>query len=165
MMQNLVQVRFLREGIKRRCRKTRLGPPHSLRSDSQPEAAPPVSLSKPPSYLQLCLLLPPGCITSSSFSLGSIFPHPRPFSLQHHLLPCHIFLISREHGLVAPSLNLSEKACHPPAITRGLHSRAYPKHSLSWGSPLPDGAFLNCPSSPLSLSQWVLCSTATRVIS
>ena len=55
--------------------------------------------------------LPPHSLSVPS----SLLPHPS--LLQHHLLPYQVLLISRQHALVASSLNLSIKTHYPPATT------------------------------------------------
>ena len=83
---------------------------------------------------------------------GPVFPYPRSSSLQHHL-PYQAFLISSQHALAAPSLNLSVKLRHPPTPTPSSARQNILQALSLQGPPLPYRPFfLNCPSSPLPVS-------------
>ena len=152
-MQDQVQVRDKWEGIRRRrYRKTRLGIPHSLRSQTQPRGDSAI-FSLETTILPVALL--PAPPQTASFPPCALWSHLslRPSSsLQHHL-PYQAFLVSSQHALAAPSLNLSLKLRHPPTPIPWSARQNIPQAFSLQGPPLPFcPVFPNCPSSPLPVS-------------
>lgn len=152
-MQDQVQVRDKWEGIKRRrYRKTRLGSPHSLRSQTQPRGGPRHLLSPDHHSTRGFASCPHQTASLPPCALWSHLSSPASSFLQHHL-PYQAFLISSQHALAAPSLNLSMKLHHPPSPTPWSAQHNIPQAFSLQGPPLPyHPFFLNCPSSPLPVS-------------
>lgn len=94
-----------------------------------------------------------GCFTSCCHQTTS--PPPRSLWVPSLLillifLSSPIFLVSRQHALAAPSLNIPINAHHPQLPPHCLHGKAYPRHSLSLGLHCP--FFLKPSRSPPSMS-------------
>lgn len=148
VVQNRVQVKRKWEGIERgRCRNTGPGTSPLLtgitdaaRWDSSAFSLKAIIL---PAALLPAASRPPRSLRVPSLLILLIF------------LSSQIFLISRQHALAAPSLNLPINA--PPHC---LHSKAHPRPSLSLGLPCP--FFLKPSCSPSSMSPMISLFGSSR---